>query len=313
MKEVTFTELSKLLLYNEKEEKIYVPNEIFDDLKKHIDDTSSHIAFAYAYIYLTTWLYRYCKYANVVETLDQKKIKEILGYSPVYKKLDYLIKKSGVLEQIGYLEATTDYPVAWTYYDTEYDDYGMSCLSFDMHSEYKHEECYKMCLDRGKNFKVKYPVKAFHRYEEDVLDGAFYEVENTHLVPFDVFLFCMAKEDIGVIGFYVWCYFKYKCQMFEGYDVSQVTLSDEIKIKRTTLNKYLDGLKKYNMIRCVINQEFVAGLTGEGISNTYYVNEFDQFSNVAVRYKKREVISNQEYMERKENADICLDVDELFA
>lgn len=307
---LTYDELSELLQFNDKENNIYMPNEIFNDLKQYINDTSSHIAFGYTYIYLTTWLYRYAKYANVNVTLDQKLIKKILGYNSNYKKLDYLIKKNGTLEQMNYLQTTTDYPVAWNYKDGEYDEYGLRGLYFDMYSEYKSKDTYT-CFMKGKNFKVKYPVKAFNR--EDETEGTFYTIENTHLVPFEVFMYSMSNTEIGVIGFYIWSYFKCKCQLFGGYDVSQEKLSSEINIKRTTLNKYLDGLKKYNMIKCIINQEFVVGLSGEGLPNTYFVNDTSQFTNKPVQYNKRNVISDKLYQERKgvvENVE--LDMDGLF-
>ena len=83
---MTYAEIEQLLQFNDYESKIFMPNEIFGDLQKNIDN-ASHIAFAYSYIYFVTWLYRYAKYGMVNELIDQKFIKRILGYNENYKKL----------------------------------------------------------------------------------------------------------------------------------------------------------------------------------------------------------------------------------
>jgi len=111
---MTYAEMEQLLQFNEHESKIFMPNEIFGDLQKNIDNPS-HIAFAYSYIYFVTWAYRYAKYGTVNELIDQKFIKKILGYNPTYKNLDYLIKKDGILEQIGYIRTEKDFPIAYSY------------------------------------------------------------------------------------------------------------------------------------------------------------------------------------------------------
>lgn len=296
-----YNELSTLLEFNEKENKLFMPNEIFNDLKLYIKDNSSHIAFAYSYIYLTTWLYRYTKYANVTVKLDQKKLKEILGYSPTYPEINYIIKKNGVLEQMNYLKTTTDYPVTWEFKVGEYSDEGIEELTFEMYSQFKDEYGLDYGLNLGRNFKVKYPVKAFTRNSatDDILDGTFYEVDNTHLVPFEVFLYCASNNKVGLTGFYIWCYLKMKCQMFEsGYDVSLNNLSSEVGISNRTLIKYIDRLKRYKMIDFCYNQDyFVWGLQKEDRkSTTYITNDYELFSDEPVAYEKIKRMSHEDYV-----------------
>lgn len=114
-----YEQLEELLQYHEKESKIFMPNEIFDDLKGAIPD-SPHIAFAYSYTYLAAWLYRYSKHISPTEGfIDNVKMKQILGYNENYKKLDYLIKKNGLLDQLGYTETVKDFPTSWTYDEME--------------------------------------------------------------------------------------------------------------------------------------------------------------------------------------------------
>ena len=361
---MNYDDLSKLLQFNEKESKLYIPNEIFKDIQikltyyanenkskeeneteyimvngkqrkkrgKNIGASTNHIALAYSYTYLVTWLYRYTKYANIIETIDQKRIKSILGYNPTDKRIDYLIKENGLLEQWQWLKTTTDYPVSWEYSVGDYSVSDTEELTFELLSDRKKDEyLYKYSLSRGKNFKVKYPVRSFTRYptnEEYIedysngyIDGAFYEVDNTHLVPFEVFMYSMTNKDVGCIGFYLWSYLKSKCQKFGGYDVSVDRLAGETGIKASTLDKYLAALKKYRMIDFTHNQEyFVLGMKKEDRkANTYITNEdVDFFTDKPIKVEKIKIMKRKEYIAKvkKEeelafNTRVKISVDEL--
>ncbi|HZG59909.1 MAG TPA: hypothetical protein VEY68_05480 [Anoxybacillus sp.] len=273
---MTYTEMEQLLQFNDHESKIFMPNEIFGDLQKNIENPS-HIAFAYSYIYFVTWAYRYAKYGTVNELIDQKFIKKILGYNANYKKLDYLIKKNGILEQMDYIRTTKDFPLSYSYDEIE----GLQFYYVDDFKEYTE---YIKALNVPKNFKIKFPVKAFYRdkeSEEDYYeDGTFFYIDRTHLVPFEVFIFCMTNEDLGCTGFYLYAFFRCMNQIFNGYDAPLETLEEKTRIKDRTLDKYLDALKKYNLIHCIA-QDFVVGL-GKGLqkANRYFVNEPTNFTDI---------------------------------
>ena len=66
-----YEQLKSKLDYHEGESKIYLPNSIFEELAYNIDITESkrgseHIAYAYSYVYLISYLYpiiaKYCKH-----------------------------------------------------------------------------------------------------------------------------------------------------------------------------------------------------------------------------------------------------------
>src|SRR5699024_11535773 len=92
------------LNYRDGQSRHFMPNEIFKDLQSNIK-TSTHIAFAYSYYYLTSWLYRNVKYAEDLPIeINTKTLKKLLGYNQNYKPINYIIKKNGVLEQINYIK-----------------------------------------------------------------------------------------------------------------------------------------------------------------------------------------------------------------
>lgn len=298
-------DVRKLLQYDDKESKIFIHNEIFTDLKTLRSKGSSHIAFAYAYYYLICWLYRYAKYGSI--NIDVKLIKQILGYNSSYQGIDYIVKKNGVLDSMNYTATTKDFPLSWTYDD---------CLDFDLLSD-MDEDVQKIIKEaRSRKYTIKFPVKTFHRTIEsendNYLDGTFYEFDNTHLVPFEVFMFCMSKKEIGCVGFYLWSYLKMKCQMFnDGYDISLDNLSQEVMIPKSTMINYLNTLRKYKMVNCYYNQEFfcVALNEDERQANTYITNEYSYFSDKPIEYQKLKVISTKEYTELVSDEH---DLSELF-
>jgi hypothetical protein len=256
--------LIKYLQYNEKESNIYLPNEIFKDLSSELEG-SSHIAFAYSYYYFISWLYRYSKYGQF--NIDVKQIKEVLGYSPNSKEINYIIKKDGVLDQIGYTFSSTDYPIAWDFNDGEIEFTMFSDLDLDLRKILMHQ--------KGRNYKVKVPVKAFWRdkisEEEGILDGTFYDIRNTHHISFDVFLECMSNKELGCTGFYLYGYLRYRCQWHDEYNSSFENIGMSCGVSKNTAEKYLNilwqnGLIQYNENPCrIIKGEY------KKEPNTYWI------------------------------------------
>ncbi|QPA31421.1 hypothetical protein [Thermaerobacillus caldiproteolyticus] len=304
---MTYAEMEQLLQFNDYESKVFMPNEVFSDLQKNIDN-ASHIAFAYSYIYFITWLYRYAKYGMVNELIDQKFIKKVLGYNENYKKLDYLIKQNGILEQMGYIRTEKDFPIAYSYDEID-------GLQFQYIDDFKEFTAYIKVLNVPKNFKIKFPVKAFYRdkeSEEDYYeDGTFFYVDRTHLVPFESFIFCMTNENLGCTGFYLYAFLRCMNQIYGGYRVPLETLEEKTAIKGRTLDKYLDSLKKYNMIHCKV-EDFVVGLgKGEKMPNTYFTNEPTNFTNNAKQYQKRKVMSVYTYYKQlEEKQKLAMQIEE---
>lgn len=219
-----------------------MPSEIFNDLKPLHSKGSSHVAFAYSFYYLISWLYRYAKYGEL--NIDTGMIKQVLGYSKTYPEINYIIKKNGFLDQIGYTVSSTDYPIAWSFNNGDID---FTLLS-DLDSELR-----KIIQSRkGKNYKIKIPVKAIWRNEdsqiEGIEDGTIYEIEYTHEMPFDVFMKCMSNKRIGIEGFYIYGYLKYRCDKFGEFNASMDKLANDTGMSRSTVNRYTGALMKEGLI-----------------------------------------------------------------
>lgn len=251
-----------IISYNEKELPIYVPNEIFQDFKNGIGITTpSHLSFAYSYYYLSCYLYRYTKY-GLGDKFTDSTILAYLGYSPSTKKLNYITKKNGLLDQIGYTMTTNDFPVDWNL-----DEYGMP--KFTLYKEFcKENQELIMNPQQSKNFKVKFPVKAFYRHDwsliEKVHDGTFFEADNTHCIDVDKFIKIMSNDKLGTTGFYLYGFLVYKCNKHNNnYMTTFNYLNDDIGVSVRTLKDYVKELGTSGLIKVQNN--------GKEKPNTYQI------------------------------------------
>lgn len=237
-------DLKQLLNWNEFQDKIYVPNEIFNDLRVLHDKGSSHVAFAYSYYYLISWLYRFAKYGE--KNIDVKMIKQVLGYSASTQEINYIIKKNGFLDQIGYTYSDTDYPTAWEWND--------SFINFILLSDLEEDSRLTLLKEKGRNFKVKVPFKGIWRSVESQInndeDGTFYAFDYTHEMSFRIFMECMQDKQLGVSGFYLYGYLKYRCDKFKKYQSSIERIGDDIGMSKNTADKYLGRLRSKGLISC---------------------------------------------------------------
>lgn len=292
------------LLYNEETERFtfYMPNEVFDDLQNNIK-SSSHIAFSYCYIYLTFWLWRNTKYFKSDIIIDNKHIKELLGYNPKTQGLDYLIKKDGLLDKIEYTESTKDYPLSW-YFEKE------SGFDFFMSSDVSEEDL-KYLPVLPKRFFLKKPLKGYYRVikeneEEIEISGTFQEIKNTHIIDFNVFLYCISNKELGCTGFYLYSYILHRENLAsindKSFDISLKNLSKNSEISERSLDKYLNLLKGYQMIDFTHNQDnFVLGLPdSERRPNSYFTRAYKDFNfkSNPVEFEKINIMKRSEYLEK---------------
>lgn len=288
-----YEEIKELTGWQLQESKHFMPNEIFEDLQSDLFKSSAHRAFAYSYYYLISWLYRYAKYGE--NSITNETIKQMLGYSKNNKTINYIIKNNGVLDLLQYTETVKNYPISWTF--DEYEE-----PTFTLVDELDEEMKELIAKGRSRKYSVKYPIKHFYREEDEEDDygaGIFFDVRNTHMIDFKTFIFCMSNQEIGTGGFYLYGYLKMKNQLFEdGYDVTLRKLSEDTGIPYMSMNRYLDELRKHNLIVGIHNQEYFSqGLSDyERKANTYVTNNPSDFTFESIPYKKMEVKKVSEHL-----------------
>ncbi|WP_046178629.1 hypothetical protein [Domibacillus tundrae] len=290
-----------------KEERhVFMPNEIFTDLKNAIDvweegRSSKHIAFAFGYVFLTYYLYNYALFGREGNgygeiQFTEAELKKLLTVSPTSKGkkgITYITKKNGVLEQAGYIKKVTDYPIS--YYFNKDD----MILNFNYYSEIK--EILPIELQKVRNRKINYPVKLLDNRVMKLTDGNEYEtfgtlddIGNTTKVDVKVFVYCMTREDLGVEAFYLYCILLYKGYLFGkgSWDCPLEEMPSNTGMKIDIISGKLKALEQYNMIYNS-HMPFVPNLrdyTSKKIyANTYRAKPYDEFIGRGVLKKEIEV------------------------
>lgn len=311
-----FNQLNEKIKYTaDGQSSIYMSNQYFGILKdlsdKKIIKSSKYIPFVYAFMYFQTYMFRYSKYEKFTPTTGE--VKEILGYSPKQQTVDYLIKKDGVLDTYKLTQTIYDFPILHSF---NTDD---KTVSFDMLSDFDKDYSTKWRKEKNINSKMscKYPTLAFYD-ELNNFDGvtfiheggSFSAMENTTKIDFDIFNFCMANDEIGVTGFYIYSYIKHKNDLFSSFDCSIQRFSNELGLSDNTVKKYLKAIREYNLVTTIQADHFIIGGDKEDFkANTHISNEFADFTTEKMTISKPNFITNEKYKRIKE----CkFNVDELF-
>jgi hypothetical protein len=295
---------------------VFMPNEIFEELNEGLLDehgnkireskTSTHIAYGYSYTYLAHYMYRYCKYYynkdySTEAEIDEKLIKQILGFPAKADQYTYLTKNGGILDHLGYIRKASDKPYKYELEEVirkggkvEYEPF------FEMESELEIPH------RNSKNRKINLPVKAFWRDEESEEDnyynGTYYEKDNTHQINFDVFMYCMADSELGVEGFYLYSFCVYLNNKFRnGFDCTNENFARLSGMSIKEIKKQLRNLEERNMINsdhkpfCIDKPE-----DKKTKANTYWINSVDNFAKNEMEFRKipkQRKISAQQYEE----------------
>lgn len=259
----TLNELKNDIFTVTKDERyVFMPNEIFKDLLERFKDeekakSSTHIAFAYAYTYLAHYMYRYCKYygSDGNTAIDEAMIKQVLGFPAKADQYTYITKKSGILDELGYIRKESDKPFQCTQYKTDYvNENGVEIMCVDF---FDMESSLKFVHGNTKNRKINYPVKAFVRGdkwvnendEDEKRTGTFFRIDNTHLIDFDIFMYCMSQSELGVKGFYLYSFLLYmNNKHLNGFDCSIDRFVSLTGLGIRTIRDQLERLEKRNMI-----------------------------------------------------------------
>ncbi|MFJ3386773.1 helix-turn-helix domain-containing protein [Lysinibacillus sp. NPDC086135] len=291
---------------------VAIPNELFTQLLQMKEDKELkpvHIGFTYSYIYLQTYMYRYSTYSTYVPSVEE--IKELFGYNPAEQRVNYIIKKNGLLEKKNILTTTNEFPVIS---DMVYDEYGIDRVpkittiqEFCNEYEYETVDEWRGQMGITRRTTCKYPVFGFERYPEEDENGVYYEegtffnISDTTMIDMDTFLFCMSTDDIGVNGFYVYAYLLDKSNKFNGdFNATYMRIAKETGIGLNSITNIMNALRSHNLITTVHNVEYFSFAVPkkDRVPSTHKVNTSADFSADKIEYEKLKFISDKWYKEK---------------
>lgn len=313
-------ELKDILSIKEEESKVFIPNEIFKDLTKNIDcsdngKSSKHIAFAFSYHYLIMYLWRYAKLGGDFEFTEEelKKICNVSPHSKGKEGVTYITKKDGLLDQLGYIEKVSNYPI-WQFWLKDHNE-----VNFGMSADYKEADpLFRNVRNRKANEPLKLTSQRIYEMagEEYESPGILFDISNTTEIPINIFIYCVSRKELGCEGFYLYCFLKYMNDKFRnGWSCPLEKIPNEVGMKRDVIKDRLKALEEYNMIRNnhVPFVPYLQNHTSDRIkANTYKINNFNKFvkkGEPKLSIDRRVVMSYSTYKEKYDTVKIEIEID----
>ncbi|UNT53519.1 hypothetical protein [Lysinibacillus capsici] len=277
-KRVTFFEKYETLFdawtISEKHEKsVFMPNELFEELlelKEQKRISASNIPTIYSYLYLQTWLWRYGMYGQRIPTNGE--VKEILGYKHDNKKLNPIIGEGGLLDTLNYTKTEYDFPFIAMYEKQKVttpdgEEKTIIDASLEMMSEvFPNENIMREVIYENGGTTLTWCKRPMHLYERldedgDNIGGTLDFVDYTTKIDLEVFDFCMRNpKELGCTAFYLYAYLKHKCfwhsRESDGYDATAKRIAEETGLSESTVKKYRDKMRDFNMMRLDHNMDF---------------------------------------------------------
>lgn len=235
---------------------IRLPNNIFRTLSTTIKSksgktNSQQIAFSYVYLITVGFLYKYAHYVDVDNAtyLQNSDIKELLGYSKTTKSIDKIIKRNGVLDELGLTATTKDYPIGFHLSKTD------SINNIPLREFQTISEADDRMLDltkrivKNRNYETKEPLY-MTKERDDNEYGTLYGIEKTHDITIRELMAFLFDEEMDCLDFLIYGFIKSRCKGYQ-YNMKSMTIYKmvaEIGIDRSTFYNRLPLLKERQYI-----------------------------------------------------------------
>jgi hypothetical protein len=234
--------------YSDKDVKVCLPNEIFHNLDNIVCPNFSfrHRAFAYSFYYLCCYLYRNAKYGSIHPLSNLYSIQLLELMYGDRKSVNYITKRNGLLDQIGYTESENDFPINIVVENGQ-------LVDFEMYRE--QDMLIKYAINVPKNFICKKPVKAFKReldnpFYDGTNNGTFFEYENVHWIDFPIFAKCMSMGSKGIEIFYAYGFLlKNEKYIYDKGGVYKAYMTASLSTNTRKTNALLEKLVSMNLLK----------------------------------------------------------------
>ena len=258
---------------------VQIPNGIFKTLSqntrsKNGSANTKQSSFAYAYVAIVSLLYKYTHFVDIDNStyIQNSDIKELLGYSRTTKSIDHIIKKGGLLDNLGLTTTTKDYPVGFEYSSDSIN--GVAMRTFTTINDIKNDDSSYYELIKGivknRNYEIKEPT---YFISQDDGNGTLYDYSDTHKVSLEEIITFIEDENLDNIDMYIYFFLKSKC---EGYKDNTNSIKLLFIVSQTGMCKFafynhLQNLKDKGYVE-VDHKGWTSGSTAKIEANSYKFN-----------------------------------------
>ncbi|MFQ3543624.1 hypothetical protein Q7A53_06015 [Halobacillus rhizosphaerae] len=231
---------------------IRIPNEIFSDLSKSVSTNIQQSSFAYVYLLTIGILYKYTNFVDLNNGtyIQNSDIKELLGYNRKTKTIDRIIKKDGVLDELGLTLTTSQYPIRFEKYHEKINNiqFGEFTLIGELEESDIQFSTYRNIV-KNRNYSVKEPLFLTSGYKDSEY-GTLYSIEKTHRILVSEYLTLIKDEDLDNIDIMLYSYLKSRCKGYgnNAKDIPLLRITKELGIKNDAFYSHLKKLETKNFI-----------------------------------------------------------------
>lgn len=230
---------------------------IFKELKEKSElglfKTKKHKTFTFGYIWLVSYLWKYSKYGQA--KYDTDAIKSILGLNEKDSRVDYIIKRDGLLDEWGYTEATRDFPIA-----TAFENNSLRIYTLEDIGENERRDFLR---NYGNRYYCKKPI---HQFEREDKTGLMFSKDDVFRITRSEFIRAALTKEIGCEGLYLYAYIKLKLKMSVKNNI--VIYNNELKETTGFCDATIRRLTKNLEFAGMIKKETVAKNEGGKLTKT---------------------------------------------
>lgn len=234
----------------EKEPYVQIPSKLISEVTRavRVNDSESYAHYAFSFLVLNSFLYKYANYINISNKtyINMSDMKEILKYNAKNQKLDIVTRKdTGILEQEGFVETTTDIPISYE-------------LTDDIDSVYKDRKIIRTSdvddslrnylysdILRTPNYCTYIPT---FMMDSEKGKGALNDYKGTFRLNYSEFEYFMFNDDFTLRDFFIYCYIKSSTKKNRVAKVTYDTYKRQTGMSKSTVRKIVNKLEDEKVI-----------------------------------------------------------------
>lgn len=235
---------------------IQIPTKIVTEVTRamRLNNYESYSHYAFSFLVLNAFLYKYTNYININQKtyLNVSDIKKILKYNPNNQKLDAISKRdTGILEMEGFVETTTDIPIASKNIDIQEEVYKKKIIlrMSDVGEEFSNY-IYKEVL-RTPNYFSHIPS---FMTDSKKKEGTLNNYENTFKLTYTEFEYFIFNDDFTLRDFFLYCHIKSSTKKNKTAIISYDTFKRQTGISKATVIKTTKKLEELEILKIFSNK-----------------------------------------------------------
>lgn len=238
-------------LYNDAS--VQIPNGLFRDLSRSIKNKRGgtnigQTSFGYTFLVMNAFLYKYAHYVDTANKtyIQNSDTKEILGYNRSTRSIDRIIKKGGILEEMGLVESTREFPIHVDIYRDSNGFLVSDPITIDMLDDDSDIRREVFEVVRNRNYEIREPL-FLHEYKGDL--GTLLDYSNTHKVTINEFTKLVFNESLNNTDMMVYYFIKSLAHGHTEIAISQDRFMGALGMSTDTLYRSLSNLEKESAIK----------------------------------------------------------------